>query len=315
MWRRGIECPILGRLVRIMAESDERRFGAGDGIRTRDINLGKVALYQLSYSRAPEGEQLSLSRPTSGLSTKVKAALATMKIPSPFHGNQRAAFSLPNRTLLAGDSHARLKTFSAVGLRENRTYPRSPYRKTCRGQNVVLSEASLTQRKDSYLKMASSWLGYSFCGMLRSVARCRSAFLRRLRSRTSGRAVPRSESEKIRYRFPQVWKSCGNSAACNGTTRGDKVQRDSERARCRREFGDESVQSNAWEQIKARLAAKISSSGISELGDADRISRVWTNGTLRVPVPDQVTKEWMEQEYCRRYPEGHSRIESSVIED
>ncbi len=28
--------------------------GAGDGIRTRDINLGKVALYQLSYSRLGE---------------------------------------------------------------------------------------------------------------------------------------------------------------------------------------------------------------------------------------------------------------------
>jgi hypothetical protein len=27
-------------------------FGAGDGIRTRDIDLGKVALYQLSYSRS-----------------------------------------------------------------------------------------------------------------------------------------------------------------------------------------------------------------------------------------------------------------------
>ena len=27
--------------------------GAGDRIRTGDINLGKVALYQLSYSRAP----------------------------------------------------------------------------------------------------------------------------------------------------------------------------------------------------------------------------------------------------------------------
>src|SRR5690242_5794594 len=26
-------------------------FGAGNGTRTRDINLGKVALYQLSYSR------------------------------------------------------------------------------------------------------------------------------------------------------------------------------------------------------------------------------------------------------------------------
>jgi hypothetical protein len=30
-----------------------REVGAGDRIRTGDINLGKVALYQLSYSRAP----------------------------------------------------------------------------------------------------------------------------------------------------------------------------------------------------------------------------------------------------------------------
>ncbi len=28
-------------------------YGAGNEIRTRDLNLGKVALYQLSYSRAP----------------------------------------------------------------------------------------------------------------------------------------------------------------------------------------------------------------------------------------------------------------------
>ena len=27
--------------------------GAGDGLRTRYLNLGKVALYQMSYSRAP----------------------------------------------------------------------------------------------------------------------------------------------------------------------------------------------------------------------------------------------------------------------
>jgi hypothetical protein len=27
------------------------KFGAGDEARTRDLNLGKVALYQLSYSR------------------------------------------------------------------------------------------------------------------------------------------------------------------------------------------------------------------------------------------------------------------------
>jgi hypothetical protein len=28
-----------------------RKFGAGNEVRTRDLNLGKVALYQLSYSR------------------------------------------------------------------------------------------------------------------------------------------------------------------------------------------------------------------------------------------------------------------------
>ncbi len=29
----------------------EQKNGAGGGIRTRDLNLGKVALYQLSYTR------------------------------------------------------------------------------------------------------------------------------------------------------------------------------------------------------------------------------------------------------------------------
>ena len=29
----------------------KKGFGAGDESRTRDLNLGKVALYQLSYSR------------------------------------------------------------------------------------------------------------------------------------------------------------------------------------------------------------------------------------------------------------------------
>lgn len=45
--------------------------GAGDGIRTRDINLGKVALYQLSYSRSanlgrPELELLQEADPAVG---------------------------------------------------------------------------------------------------------------------------------------------------------------------------------------------------------------------------------------------------------
>ena len=29
------------------------RIGAGDGLRTRYLNLGKVALYRVSYSRVP----------------------------------------------------------------------------------------------------------------------------------------------------------------------------------------------------------------------------------------------------------------------
>ena len=35
--------------------------GAGDGIRTRDIDLGKVALYQLSYSRPSKESSFSLT--------------------------------------------------------------------------------------------------------------------------------------------------------------------------------------------------------------------------------------------------------------
>jgi hypothetical protein len=31
------------------------KFGAGNETRTRDLNLGKVALYQLSYSRISKG--------------------------------------------------------------------------------------------------------------------------------------------------------------------------------------------------------------------------------------------------------------------
>ena len=46
--RRGVGTMI--RFLGLTLEFEEN--GAGDGIRTRDIDLGKVALYQLSYSRA-----------------------------------------------------------------------------------------------------------------------------------------------------------------------------------------------------------------------------------------------------------------------
>ena len=43
----GLSAPINYVEPKFLKERD----GAGDEIRTRDIDLGKVALYQLSYSR------------------------------------------------------------------------------------------------------------------------------------------------------------------------------------------------------------------------------------------------------------------------
>ncbi len=54
---------------------------------------------------------------------------------------------------------------------------------------------------------------------------------------------------------------------------------------------------NPWEQIKARLTTKISGRAYE-----DWVTRTAfegeEGGSLRVTVPDQVTKEWMEQEYA-----------------
>jgi chromosomal replication initiator protein len=53
---------------------------------------------------------------------------------------------------------------------------------------------------------------------------------------------------------------------------------------------------NIWDRIKARLASKISSQDFQNW--VTRTSFESADGsTLRVKVPDQVTKEWMEQEY------------------
>ena len=37
-----------------------KKNGAGNEIRTRDLNLGKVALYQLSYSRTDKPDNIEL---------------------------------------------------------------------------------------------------------------------------------------------------------------------------------------------------------------------------------------------------------------
>lgn len=50
--RRGRRCPPPDLALAQRAYSLVR-IGAGDGIRTRDLHLGKVPLYQLSHSRNP----------------------------------------------------------------------------------------------------------------------------------------------------------------------------------------------------------------------------------------------------------------------
>jgi chromosomal replication initiator protein len=54
---------------------------------------------------------------------------------------------------------------------------------------------------------------------------------------------------------------------------------------------------NPWEQIKIRLAARISSQAYQNWVMRTRFESL-EGGVLRVKVPDQVTKDWMEQEYA-----------------
>ena len=49
--KKGAEAPFLVRPARVRRRPVQLESGAGNETRTRDLNLGKVALYQLSYSR------------------------------------------------------------------------------------------------------------------------------------------------------------------------------------------------------------------------------------------------------------------------
>jgi len=54
---------------------------------------------------------------------------------------------------------------------------------------------------------------------------------------------------------------------------------------------------NPWEQIKAKLASKISSQAYEDWV-VRTLFEAADGGALTVTVPDQATKEWMEQEYA-----------------
>ena len=56
-----------------------RKYGAGDGIRTRDIQLGRLTLYQLSYSRTWSGRLDSNQRPPAPKAGALPTALRPAK--------------------------------------------------------------------------------------------------------------------------------------------------------------------------------------------------------------------------------------------
>src|SRR5262249_470467 len=58
------------------------------------------------------------------------------------------------------------------------------------------------------------------------------------------------------------------------------------------------IEGNPWDQIKNRLSAKMSPQAYQNWVQRTTFESV-DGTTLRVTVPDPVTKDWMEQEYAQ----------------
>jgi chromosomal replication initiator protein len=71
------------------------------------------------------------------------------------------------------------------------------------------------------------------------------------------------------------------------------------------------MQSNIWDQIKSRLASKISPQDFQNWVTRT-VFEANDGRTLRVTVPDQVTKEWMEQEYSVEIRDAIHELNLSV---
>src|SRR5271163_2866200 len=91
-----------------------------------------------------------------------------------------------------------------------------------------------------------------------------------------------------------MWKICGNSAAWRQSG-GERVQGYPEGEKLA--SGTAASATNLWDQIKARLATQIGAQGYENWVQRTRFEGA-EGGILRVAVPDQVTKDWMEQEYA-----------------
>ncbi len=100
------------------------KYGAGNGARTRDLNLGKVALYQLSYSRSPL-RFIDYIEPVTLLSTSFRCG------PSP----SRTSRDIPSPI----SSRSGLRPLSSCGSSQ----PPCRLRRTLRPSSAHLSEPSV----------------------------------------------------------------------------------------------------------------------------------------------------------------------------
>jgi chromosomal replication initiator protein len=82
-----------------------------------------------------------------------------------------------------------------------------------------------------------------------------------------------------------MWELCGLTVASTPRERGNVTAASAE------------FDSNPWNQIKEKLAGKISSQAYQNWVMRTQFESLEA-GEMRVSVPDSVTKEWMEQEYA-----------------
>src|SRR5579871_1061358 len=112
------------------------------------------------------------------------------------------------------------------------------------------------------------------------------------RRRSAGPKAPRTVEARNPY-FHRMWKLCGKVAACRSSVQREiKLQVETGN----REAIGTAPASDVWERIKARLSAKITPQAYQNWVMRTELESD-NDGVLRVLVPDQVTREFLEVEY------------------
>ena len=122
--------------------------GAGDGIRTRDTELGKLVLYQLSYARTEEKNQPENNLTAPHLVKRRPKTTPSQERPHPTRpGSNRKTFS---GVQFSGVRFSRVQDYSLAVIRV--PAPPGSNRKTMeRAKRFELSTSSLARKRSSQL--------------------------------------------------------------------------------------------------------------------------------------------------------------------